>query len=238
MSLRDHVRAAVYGLKMIPKLTGVVPRDCPCCGFYGYFNAYGMPPRLDVKCGKCGSLERHRLFKLAMDALHLIPHDAQVLHFAPEVSIRKMVREVTLSYVSADIQPGIADIVLNLEQIDQPSNTLDVVIANHVLEHVNDKLAINELYRILKPGGKLIAMVPIVEGWDETYENAAVGTESERDLHFGQGDHVRYFGRDYRARLSEPGFIVGEFGANGADTVKYGLMRGEKVFIGTKPVSN
>lgn len=235
MGLRNQVRSVVYGIKMIPKLSGVEPRHCPLCGYHGRFSAYGSPPRFDAKCGKCSSLERHRLLKIAIDELGLITAQDRVLHFAPEPSIQTLVKGIAQEYTSADIMPGMADIVLNLENIDVPSNSVNVVIANHVLEHVNDNKAISELYRILRPGGTLIAMVPIVEGWDATYENPDIHSEYDRELHFGQNDHVRFFGRDYRDRLAAPGFKVEEYGANGDDTVKFGLMRGEKVFIARKP---
>ena len=74
-------------------------------------------------------------------------------------------------------------------------------------------------------------MVPIVEGWEETYENDSVSNDVERTLHFGQNDHVRYYGRDFRERNSEAGFIVDEITAYGEEVIRFGLMRGEKVFV-------
>ena len=104
-----------------------------------------------------------------------------------------------------------------------------------MLEHVDDRKAVPELFRILRPGGLLIAMFPMVEGWDTTYENPAVTLPEERLLHFGQHDHVRFFGRDARSRLATPGFVVSEYTAVEPYVRKYGLMRGEKIFLCHKP---
>jgi hypothetical protein len=104
-----------------------------------------------------------------------------------------------------------------------------------VLEHVNDHKAAAELFRVLRPGGTLIAMFPIVEGWDTTFEDPARTTPEERLLYFGQHDHARFFGRDARDRLASPGFIVEEYTATEPNVSRYGLSRGEKVFICTRP---
>jgi hypothetical protein len=78
-------------------------------------------------------------------------------------------------------------------------------------------------------------MTPVAEGWDTTYENAAVTDPRGRTVHFGQWDHVRYFGRDLRDRIRRAGFTLDEFVTDGADCVEFSLLRGERVFIATKP---
>ena len=161
-----------------------------------------------------------------------IPVGAEVLHFAPEHAVTRLLGHT--KYRSADLAPGSADLVLNIESIDLATESVDFVIASHVLEHVDDRAALREIWRILRPGGSLIAMVPIVEGWAQTYEDAARTTASERELHFGQNDHVRYYGRDFRDRLIAAGFSLREFVAGGPDCVRFGLTRGERVFFGTK----
>jgi SAM-dependent methyltransferase len=157
-----------------------------------------------------------------------------VLHFAPEPIIEKLVKAKAARYLSGDIRPSHGNVGLNIEAIDQPDESWDVVIASHVLEHVNDELALRETHRVLKNGGKLIAMTPIIEGWDQTYENPSITTPPERALHFGQSDHVRYYGRDFRARLQAASFSVDEFAARGEECVQFSLLRGEKIFVGTK----
>lgn len=155
-----------------------------------------------------------------------------MLHFAAEHSLYKIIEAAADRYVRADLDPDAGDIVLNLESIDLPDDSFDVVVASHVLEHVDDKAALSEIKRILRPGGRLIAMVPIVEGWDKTYENGDVHTEAERELHFGQYDHVRFYGSDFRDRTRAAGLNLKEYTAEEPDVSDYGLVRGEKVFVG------
>lgn len=141
-------------------------------------------------------------------------------------------------YQTADLfQP--ADLKLNLEAIDLPDSSQDLIIANHVLEHVDDRKASEKLSQILRPNGKFLCMVPIIEGWELTYENPAACTYQERMLHFGQEDHIRFYGRDFRARIAKGGFnLVCEFTADEKAVVDYGLMRGEKVFLFQKTNSS
>ena len=63
-----------------------------------------------------------------------------------------------------------------------------------------------EIYRVLKPGGVVLIMLPVIEGWSTTYENNAVVTPEERARHYGQADHVRYYGADVRDRIRAAGF--------------------------------
>jgi len=209
--------------------------ECSCCGYLGKFATYGYQARLGVVCPRCGSADRHRLLKLAADARFFDLTGCRVLHFAPEPSVTRLVESFrTAEYVTADIKPGRASIVLNIETIDLPSKSVDVVLASHVLEHVNDRKALLEIHRILAPKGRVIAMVPLVEGWASTYEDPTKSSDLERASHFGQPDHVRYYGADFRDRIREAGFGLAEFTADGATSVRYRLNRGEKVFLGTK----
>ena len=138
-------------------------------------------------------------------------------------------------YQSADIAPGRADLVLDIEKIALPDASYDCVVCSHVLEHVDDKKALREIYRVLKPGGVALIMLPVIEGWASTYENPNVTTPEERKRHYGQSDHIRYYGADVRSRIAAAGFGLEEFTAQGEDVLTYALQRGEKVFIATKP---
>jgi SAM-dependent methyltransferase len=196
--------------------------------------AAGDPPRYNAVCSSCCSSERHRLLFLGLQRLNLLSGSERVLHFAPEACLIKSLQKASGSYQTGELDPCRADLALNIEQIDLPDKSVDVVIANHILEHVNDKKALLELHRILTDSGRLLVMIPLIEGWAQSYEDPAITSESERTLHFGQCDHVRYFGRDFRDRVLSAGFSLDEFGCDGADTVKYGLTRGEHLFICTK----
>jgi SAM-dependent methyltransferase len=205
-------------------------RECPNCGYEGTFVHFGDPPRWDARCPSCGSLERHRLLALLLRRRPDLLKAKAVLHFAPESCISGVLQKGGGRYVTADIS-GQADLTLNIEMIDLPDASFDVVFCSHVLEHVNDLKALRELRRILTQGGTLFAMVPIVEGWQETFEDESVTSEADRDLHFGQWDHVRYYGSDFRMRLKDAGFVAEDYTAFGHDVARYGLERGEKVFI-------
>ena len=209
------------------KRRGVFPRQCPICDFKGLFTAFGDPPRWDAKCPSCGSLERHRLLALYL-AKH--PVSGRVVHFAPEPAMRDLLKPMASEYQSADLLNP-ADLVLNIENIGLPDESVNVFVASHVLEHVDDARALSEMQRCLRPGGKLILMVPIIEGWATSYENPAAVTTAERTLHFGQWDHVRFYGRDFRDRVKSAGFSLAEYSASGEECVRFALSRGESVFV-------
>jgi len=228
--IRENVLLA---LSIVNAARPLAPRECNICGHNGTFKAFGRPLRIDARCPRCGSLERHRLLMLALETDDLLTEDQDglcVLHFAPEAILESKFRKRWKNYQTADLFE-VADLKLNLEAIELPDSSVDLIVANHVLEHVDDLKTAREFNRILRPGGVLLCMVPIVEGWDSTYENPAVTDPRDRWLHFGQGDHVRYFGRDFRQRIESGGFtLFREVTAQGDAVIRYGLLRGEKLF--------
>jgi SAM-dependent methyltransferase len=227
-------RRPIYWASVFRRLINAKPKECPLCNYSGKFRAFGHPPRYDAECPRCGSLERHRLLAIVFNRLGIFYKDAKVLHFAPEPSIAKLIQLYEVDYNSADIVPRRGSLVLNIEKIELPADSVDVVVANHVLEHVNDKAALAEIHRILRPGGNLIASVPIVEGWSTTYEDAAIQSADARELYYGQRDHVRIYGRDFRARVAAAGFALQEFNCGGLETMRYALKYGGSIFVGKK----
>jgi len=127
------------------------------------------------------------------------------------------------------------DLKLNIEAIDLADRSFDGVICSHVLEHVDDVAALAELFRVLKPDGVALLAVPIVEGWETSYEDPTIIDEYDRLVHFGQEDHVRRYGRDFRDRVRQAGFVLTEFAVNGHDSVEYSIIPGERVFIARRP---
>ena len=125
-----------------------------------------------------------------------------------------------------------ADLKLNLKSIDLQDCSVDLILSNHVLEHVDYAKASKELSRILRSNGVLLCMVPIIESWLTTHENSDIATDEKRILHFGQEDHVRLYGRDLRDRITKGGFSLRkEITAQGEDMIRYCLVTGENVFI-------
>ena len=189
----------------------------------------------DGQCPDCGALERHRLFALWLDQNPGALRDRRVLHFAPETTLALHVRPLCARYDTADIDAALADMVIDIENIALDDGAYDTILCFHVLEHVDDAKALAELRRILSPGGTLLVMVPIVEGWDTTFEDPSVTDPGDRERLFGQSDHVRYYGADLRARITEAGFDLTEFTAREPAVSRYGLLRGEKLFICRRP---
>ncbi|WP_208348293.1 methyltransferase domain-containing protein [Pseudaestuariivita rosea] len=215
---------------------GRFARHCPNCGYFGKFSAFGYPPRYDAHCPSCSSLERHRLLRLYLDRLDVIHKTHKVLHFAPEQPISDNIRSRSGEYITTDYMREAVDLKLNIEALDLPDKSFDRIFCLHVMEHVDDRKALSELWRVLKPGGLAILATPIVEGWNETYEgpDPTSLTKSQRVLHYGQYDHVRYYGRDVRQRIQAAGFRLEEVTAVEPDVSKYGLMRGETIFLAWK----
>jgi SAM-dependent methyltransferase len=207
---------------------------CPLCDEDHRFLPMGSPPRLNALCPSCNSAERHRLLGLYLTQNPHSIRGRSVLHFAPERALTTFLAGLQpASYLTADITPGRADIALSIENIDL-SERFDVVIASHILEHVNDRVALREIYNALDVDGLAIIMVPIIEGWASTYENSNVETEADRLRHFGQEDHLRLYGRDLRDRIREAGFELNEFTASPGDCLSMGLLPGETIFLASK----
>jgi SAM-dependent methyltransferase len=230
---RAHLQRALTAYDATPAA------ECPCCRHQGKFASFGIANRPGAMCPECGALERHRLLALALQSGFFSVEAQNVLHFAPERVVCDFLRSSRpASYRSADLAPGAADLVMNIENIDLADASVDLVVCLHVLEHVDDTKALAQMHRILRPGGAAVLMVPLIEGWDETYENNLITGEADRLLHFGQKDHVRHFGSDFRARLTGADFTVKEFTASPEQCVRFSLSRGEKVFLGLKRPSH
>lgn len=209
----------------------MVERTCNLCGFAGLFGSNGRPPRIDALCPRCGSLERHRLLGLVLER-HIPELPTPILHFAPERVLERALRgRYGDDYRTADLYQPDVDEQLDIENIARDDRTVGTIIANHVLEHVDDLQALSEIARILRDDGLLICEIPIIEGWEHTYEPDGIAGTRAAEVHFGQDDHVRFYGADFRDRVRSAGLRLEEYTAEGEDVIVYGLVRGEKVFI-------
>jgi SAM-dependent methyltransferase len=164
-----------------------------------------------------------------------------VLHFAPEpVFARALTSLSNLQYVSGDLNSPLAALKLDITHLPFNTDSFDVILCSHVLEHVYDDVAaMKELYRVLKPGGWAIVQVPIDATLEKTFQDSAIVSPDERQAAYGQYDHVRLYGRDYKDRLERAGFSVhvdNFVRTLSADEVeRYGLMSTEDVFFLKKP---
>ena len=189
--------------------------DCPVCEkSFKKFLSYGsnVAHRNNVLCPYDLTLERHRLIWVYLkDRSNFFTDEKlKVMHIAPEQCFySKFKKQKNLEYTTGDLLSPLADIHFDLHKIPLEDNQYDVVFCNHVLEHVeDDKLCMQELYRILKPGGWGIFQVPIDTTRVETYEDASITSPEEREKHFWQYDHVRLYGLDYPGKLEAAGFEV------------------------------
>jgi SAM-dependent methyltransferase len=134
----------------------------------------------------------------------------KVLHFAPEFALQRRFRQCSnLDYISADLSEPEAMQKMDITAIPSANQTFDVILCSHVLEHIpDDRQAMRELHRVLKPGGWAILLVPIDMRREQTFEDPTVTDPQERLRLFEQTDHVRIYGRDYVQRLEQAGFMV------------------------------
>lgn len=200
--------------------------------------------RLNALCPVCGSKDRERLVYLYL--LHktdIFNRHNKVLHVAPEANLEAVLRSrPTIDYVTADLYDQSVTVRMDITDMAYPDNSFDVIICNHVLEHtVDDRKAMGELFRTLKPGGYAILQVPISLSLENTHEDHSITAPSERERAFGQADHLRiYAKKDYRNRLEQVGFRVAEFNWRnenknfGGPTNKFGLIKKESVYIARK----
>lgn len=196
---------------------------------YGYGNQ-----RDNVLAPSSLSLERHRLLWLYLKKdTDFFTADKKILHFAPEQCFLNRFRKLNnLDYTTTDLLSPIADVKADICDLPFNDNTYDVILCNHVLEHIpDDTKAMQELYRVMKPGGYGIFQIPQDLSREVTFEDDTITDKAERAKIFGQYDHVRIYGRDYFDKLRSIGFKVEEVDYTAqltSETVdKYRLAMGE-----------
>lgn len=220
---------------------------------YGYGNQ-----RNNVLSPSTLSLERHRLlwlylqnetdfFQSELDSDSAITKNKRiklrrntearsalkVLHFAPEQEFYKRFKKQTnIDYTTTDLLSPLADVKADICNLPFEDNTYDLILCNHVLEHIpDDTKAMQEMYRVLKPGGMGIFQIPQDLSRTTTFADDTIVDQKERAKIFGQYDHVRVYGRDYFDKLRSIGFkVVEEDYTNkiSAELVeKYCLAKGE-----------
>lgn len=162
------------------------------------------------ECPACQSHDRERHLLLYLTAANLLSrmNAARILHFAPETHLQRFIRETgPAEYVLADLFPASATVQkMDLQAIAYPADYFDFVLANHVLEHVQDDAqALREIYRVLRPGGHAILQTPYAKGLTNTFEDPSIRTELACLHAYGQEDHRRLFGKDFERRVADCG---------------------------------
>jgi predicted SAM-dependent methyltransferase len=186
---------------------------CPVCERGATrFVPFGNPVRENSECVWCGAKERHRFVWLfwksgRVDIFANIP-GRKFLHLAPEMFFEQRLRPIIGSgYITADLMADYVDVKMDVQDIKYADNTFDMIYCCHVLEHVqDDRKAMSEFYRTLKPGGWAILMVP--DFLEKTVEDPTISDPEERLRLFRQEDHVRDYGADFADRARAAGFDV------------------------------
>ncbi|MBL6662205.1 MAG: class I SAM-dependent methyltransferase [Flavobacteriaceae bacterium] len=177
---------------------------------YRRFLPYGYQKiRENALCPGTLSLERHRLLWLYLEReTSFLTDSIKVLHVAPEQVFYQKFRSFShWDYTTTDLYSPLADVKADLRKLPFEDHAYDLILCNHVLEHIPDHLqALSELYRVLKKGGTLIAQVPLDLNREKTFEDPTITDPQERSRIFGQYDHVRIYGKDYSDFLNQTGF--------------------------------
>jgi len=211
---------------------------CPVCGSHisrfllNIANLQG-----NARCPVCRCLERHRLDWIFFQSKTNLFDGKQkkMLHVAPESIFESKFRKVpTLNYFTADLNNPKAMCNLDITNIPFPDNCFDVIYCSHVLEHVpDDRKALREFLRVLRTGGWALLQVPITA--EKTFENPSIIDPFERKRLFGQIDHVRRYGPDYKERLEEAGFktkvlSAGSVLKNKNDFLRFAIQENRMIF--------
>lgn len=178
------------------------------------FLPYGYgTQRNDVLSPSTLSLERHRLLWLYLKNetdFFTATVKKKVLHFAPEQAFYKLFRnQKNIDYTTTDLFSPLADVKADICDLPFADNSYDIIFCNHVLEHIPDDIkAMQELYRVLKPGGMGVFQIPQDRSRAKTFSDDSITNQKERATIFGQYDHVRIYGKDYFDTLRSIGFTV------------------------------
>lgn len=183
------------------------------------------------------SLERHRLLWLYLNQkTNFFKDQLSFLHIAPEYCFLPLFKkQKNLKYTTADLNSPWADIKMDVHDIPFDDNSFDVIMCNHVLEHVeDDHKVMGEFFRVMKKGGWGIFQVPIDTSREETFDDSSITDPKERERNYWQADHVRLYGNDYGKKLAAVGFDVIEDNfineLSQKEVERYALPKGELIY--------
>lgn len=192
----------------------ICAKDVKMWGYCGYqiitkYSIIGNGKRAGL-CPHCQSYDRTRWFYFILkNFTSIFEEGGEILHFAPEIQIERQLRKIgKCNYYTADIVKDAADYIVDMTSMPFEDNKFDFIIANHVLEHIKDeKSAVSELKRCIKRNGKIILSFPVAININ-TFEIDDLRYEEEKTYYYGQSDHVRLYGKDFKEHLENYGLKV------------------------------
>lgn len=196
------------------------------------------------ECPRCGSHDRERHLYLYLRALGLFDamRGRMVVHFAPEVQLSTHIAQAQPArYVRCDLFPSAPDVErVDLLDIPFADESVDLLMANHVLEHVvDDRLALEEIVRVIAPGGIVILQTPFSRTLRRTWEDPGIADPAARFQAYGQGDHVRLYGRDIFEKFAGTGLVPDvrqhDDVLPNIDPDRYGINAAEPLFLFRSP---
>lgn len=195
----------------------------------------------NVYCPNCLSKNRERLVKDVMD--HYIGgSNKDILHFSPERHLYKYLKNRS-RVTTIDIEPGfyktIDSSILqgDATRLGFADNSFDVIIANHILEHIpDDATAMKEMFRVLRNDGVAVLQAPWSRTLPTTIEDRSIADPEKQARLYGQKDHVRiYTLKDYVNRLTAAGFTVKVIDPQELAVFSlHAIQEGEPVVLGYK----
>lgn len=194
-------------------------RTCPCCSSeFKSFKPFGVITRPDAQCWHCGSLERHRLLWLYCEReldLFQSSEPLNILQIGPsKIFYEQFSQQQNIDYTAGDTAPenySFPVIEMDLTQGKESEAICDLIFAIHILEHIVDEAAaLQTIYKLLQLDGLALIMVPLDITRLQTKEMGGAVSAELRQKHYGQVDHVRIYGLDFRDTLSQLGFQVEE----------------------------
>ena len=227
---RFFIRRPITKIKSILNKTGKKHKCYVCGNTFHYFSKFAggtkntpeFIKRLDTvgsdidnfACLYCSANDRERHLFMYFDKIKLwekIPN-SQILHFAPEGNLSKKIKSLNpLKYIKADFYPSQEDIEkIDATDITFNNETFDLLICNHVLEHIPNYLkAMSEIYRVLKPNGIAILQTPYSTLLSHNFEEKNINTDEQRLFFYGQNDHCRTFSeKHFFEDLKKVGFTL------------------------------
>ncbi len=175
-----------------------------------------------VLCPQCGSSIRHRLIAAALELSsiqeRLAIDRATVLHLSPEYCLGLVFRPRARCYLRGDFATAACDVRHDATRLPYVPGCRDILTACDMLEHIpDDRRALSEFHRVLRPGGMAILTVPQSDTAQATFEDPSIDTPDARARDYGQADHVRNYGADFGDRVGDAGFAVTSVDASAFD---------------------